>query len=244
MKKLAFLFSILFLISCGTDLKQQKQDITKVILHDKNSFFYLDTRHYPRSEKKLPIGVFDSGTGGLAVLDIIINIDAYENKNHTPLPAGDGLRDFQKEYFIYLGDQANMPYGNYSRENNIDLLKEHIFKDMQFLLGNKYYLSGDARNFQTDKEPVKAIVIACNTATAYGKKDIEDFIEKAGLEIKVIGVIDAAARGAVRLFEDDQSGTVAVMATAGTVASGGYVSALKSQMQTKFSGEIAICQQA
>ncbi|NOY58674.1 MAG: Asp/Glu/hydantoin racemase, partial [Calditrichaeota bacterium] len=66
-----------------------------------------------------------------------------------------------------------------------------------------------------------------------------------GLEIKVIGVIDAAARGAVRLFKDDQSGTVAVMATAGTVASGGYVSALESQMQTlKFSGEIAICQQA
>ena len=243
LKKQIFLFSFLFLFNCGTSLKPEKQDVAKVILSDSNSFFYLDVQHYPRDKKGLPVGVFDSGTGGLAVLDNIINIDAYENKSHNPLPAGDGLKDFQKEYFIYLGDQANMPYGDYSRENNITLLKEHILKDMQFLLGNKYYLSGDAKYFQTDKKPVKAIVIACNTATAYGKKDIEDFIGKAGLKIKVIGVIDAAARAATRLFENE-SATVAVMATAGTVTSGGYVAALKAQMQTKPSSEIAIYQQA
>ena len=75
-----------------------------------------------------------------------------------------------KESFIYLADQANMPYGNYSKENKVDLLKEHIIKDTQFLLGNKYYFDSNDASVNTDKQPVKAIVVACNTATAYGKE--------------------------------------------------------------------------
>ncbi|MCK7529693.1 MAG: hypothetical protein MZV63_00825 [Marinilabiliales bacterium] len=43
------------------------------------------------------------------------------------------------ESFIFLGDLANMPYGSYALENNTALLIEHVMKDVQFLLGNKYY---------------------------------------------------------------------------------------------------------
>jgi glutamate racemase len=96
----------------------------------------------------------------------------------------DGIPDFEKEYFIYLADQANMPYGNYPSLGKTDLLKEHILKDVQFLLSNKYYqLPGD-QEYKTDKLPVKVIVIACNTATAYGMEDIEKFLLKAKLDIK------------------------------------------------------------
>ena len=91
----------------------------------------------------------------------------------------DGILDFEKECFIYLADQANMPYGNYPSLGKTDVLKEHILKDVQFLLGNKYYQSSGDEKFKTDKLPVKAIVIACNTATAYGMDDIETLFQKS-----------------------------------------------------------------
>ena len=75
--------------------------------------------------KNLPIGVFDSGTGGLTVLEAMLRLDAYNNA--TGLPGADGKPDFSSEFFEYLADQANMPYGNYAAEKKTDLLKEHIF---------------------------------------------------------------------------------------------------------------------
>src|SRR3954468_5284684 len=60
---------------------------------------------------RLPIGVFDSGIGGLTVLEAILKIDAFNNKTLQPGP--DGVPDLEGEEFVYLGDQANMPYGNY-----------------------------------------------------------------------------------------------------------------------------------
>ena len=63
---------------------------------------------------KLPIGVFDSGTGGLTVLEAMLSLDAYNNTNG--LPGADGKPDFNSEFFEYLADQANMPYGNYAAE--------------------------------------------------------------------------------------------------------------------------------
>jgi len=143
-----------------------------------------------------------------------------------------------------LADQANMPYGNYSKENKVDLLKEHIIKDAQFLMSNKYYQDFNDSVYKEDKLPVKAIVIACNTATAYGKRDIEDFIKKAGNDLKVIGVIDAGVRGALENFDKDEDGIIGVLATAGTVASKGYVktiSTIKEKMG--FTGNIESFQQ-
>ena len=55
----------------------------------------------------LPIGVFDSGTGGLTVLEAILKLDAFNNE--TGEPGADGKPDFTKEQFQYLADQATMP---------------------------------------------------------------------------------------------------------------------------------------
>ena len=243
-------FVVLILHACvcigATDAKVSAEpDIVDVSLTDKSGFFHLDISSYPVERKALPIGVFDSGTGGLTVLDAVVNFDRYDNRTHRHRPNGDGLKDFGREYFIYLGDKANMPYGNYAKENNTPLLREHIIKDAQFLLGNKYYMSASDRRFRTDKPPAKAILIACNTATAFGKADIERLVDKAGLEIKVIGVIDAGVRAALALVARDDNASIAVMATAGTVSSQGYVRALRAQIVAGgFSGNISIFQQA
>jgi len=197
------LATLLFL-SCG-----RPDNIRDAILNHKSSFWYIDFKKYPSDDASLPVGVFDSGTGGLSVLADIVQ--------HEGL-AG--------ESYIYMGDLANMPYGSYSLENNTDLLIEHVMKDVQFLLGNKYYRSGDASSPEDDKKPVKAIVIACNTATAYALDTVKRFLEEAGSDIGVIGVIDAGARGAFGNFAPNENGSIAVMATDGTVKSGAYPQAI------------------
>jgi glutamate racemase len=234
-----------FSLSCSTQHKWENQDITQTILTDTSNFFYLDSRNYPENGPSLPIGIFDSGTGGLAVLEVILNLDKFDNRTHQFIATGDGLPDFREEYFLFLADQANMPYGNYSRENNIGLLKEHIIKDAQFLLGRKYYQSARSKAAETNKEPVKILTIACNTATAIGKQDIENLLARADLDLKVIGIIDAGSKAALNQFRQDESGTIAVMATAGTVASGGYVKTIrKQQNDLGYQGTISIYQQA
>jgi len=236
MKKLIFTLCALTL---STMVSAQK-NIVETILKDKNSFYYLDFNQYKQQNKiDFPIGVFDSGTGGLTVLEAILNYD----QNGTTTGA-DGKPDFANETFTYLGDQANMPYGNYSKENKTDLLQEHIIKDAQFLLSNKFYPNRSAKNYLTSKKPVKALVIACNTATAYGKKYIEEFLAKADSDIKVIGVIDAGARGAVDLIQKDENAIVGVLATVGTVSSKGYKkSILREKDARKYTGNIEVVQQ-
>lgn len=215
-------FFLLFLLIV-TGAQGQSKAIEESILNDKESFYYIDFKNYPALNAAMPIGIFDSGTGGLTVLDAVVNFDNYNNKSGKEKP--DGISDFSREDFIYLADQANMPYGNYAAVGKTDLLKEHIIKDTQFLLGSKYY--HDNRLY-TDKKPVKILVIACNTATAYGKTDVENFLKKAGSPVKVIGVIDAGSRGALSTFKKNESGSIGIFATAGTVASNGYETALKN----------------
>lgn len=232
---------LLFFFYVAVDLSAQEA-ITKTILTDRDNFFFLDVEKYPVGESNLPVGVFDSGIGGLTVLDAIVNFDGFNNE--TLGPGADGTIDFKNEEFIYLADQANMPYGNYSAEGKDNLLKEHIIKDVQFVLGNKYYSSAGAASFKTDKSAIKALVIACNTATAYGKENIEEFLKEAALDIKVIGVIDAGVRGALEDLDKDEDATIAVMATAGTVASKGYVNTLYEQKDhLGYTGNIEVFQQ-
>jgi glutamate racemase len=214
------LYLIVLIISCRGDDK----DIISTILSDRESYYYIDFNSYPTQDNTLPIGVFDSGTGGLTVLKSILDHDRYQNEAHTS--GSDGSRDFLNESFIYFGDLANMPYGNYAAEDNIDLLKEHVIKDAQFLMSNKYYADHGDITANTDKQAVKAIVIGCNTATAYGKNHLEEFIAMAGTGLKVIGVIDAGVEGALDRLAKDEDAIIAVMATAGTVASKGYENAL------------------
>ena len=216
----------------------QQKDIVKTIINDKNSFYYVNFKKYSISNV-LPIGVFDSGTGGLTVLESILNFD-----NNGPHKKPDNIPDFSQESFIYLGDQANMPYGNYSKEHKTDLLKEHIIKDVQFLLSNKYYPFPNSEKYVQSKSPVKAIVIACNTATAYGKKYVEDFFKKAHFNMKIIGVIDAGARGAIEELTKNENAIIGVLATLGTVSSKGYKkSILQEKNKRGYTGNIEIVQQ-
>ncbi|MBD8487278.1 aspartate/glutamate racemase family protein [Echinicola sp. CAU 1574] len=237
------------LCSCSRPVEEQKEvkqsvpmAIESAILQETDNFYYINFKDYPEMDKTLPIGVFDSGTGGLTVLDALVQFDEYQNSGHQK--GSDGKPDFLGEKFIYLADQANMPYGNYSSEDKTALLVEHIIKDTQFMLSNKFYKDKSARQFSTEKSPIKTLVIACNTATAYGKELIDEFIEKAGIELHVIGVIDAGARGALQEFEIDESGAVGVMATVGTVASKGYEKTiLRIKEDLDYTGEIQVYNQ-
>ncbi|MEM9143613.1 MAG: Asp/Glu/hydantoin racemase [Bacteroidota bacterium] len=217
-------------------------DIVNTILYDKDDFFHIDFEKYPIGDTSLPIGVFDSGTGGLTVLKALVNYD--RNNNQSLKKGRDGELDFKKEAFIYLGDQANMPYGNYSEVAKEDLLREHIIKDAQFLLGNQYFARRSDTRAKRDKKPVKALVIACNTATAYGKDHIEAFLQQADTDIKVIGVIDAGVRGTLEGIRKDEDAIVGVLATAGTVASKGYSNTLlKLKDELGYTGKIEVFSQ-
>lgn len=215
-------------------------DLRQHILADPKSFYYVDFAHYPKADRSLPVGVFDSGTGGLTVLNAMLNYDEHDNASGKA--GADGVPDLQKEDLIYLADQANMPYGNYAAANKTDLLVEHVLKAAQFLLGSRYYAAGPAA--VEGKKPVKAIVVACNTATAYAKTEIEDLLQRGGSDLKVIGVIDAGCRGALSALQPDEDGTIAVFATAGTVASGGYERSLrKLRAEQKCTGKVTIYSQ-
>ena len=223
-------------------LVKKERAIEYEILENDASFYHVNFKTYPQMDKSLPIGVFDSGTGGLTVLDALVNFDGHNNTNKEK--GGDAIPDFISEKFIYLADQANMPYGNYSSENKTDLLVEHILKDMQFLLSDKYYRQAGDTQYQKDKQPVKSIVIACNTATAYGSEFIKEFIDKTGIELKVIGVIDAGARGTLSTFRKDENGSIGVMATVGTISSKGYENTLlRVKEELGYTGEIQIFNQ-
>jgi glutamate racemase len=165
--------------------------------------------------RDLPIAVFDSGVGGLTVLEALKAHDRHHNQ--TGADGADGVPDFAGESFVYFGDQANMPYGNYSAVGRTDFLRELVLRDALFLLGR--------RQARGSKPPVKAIVIACNTATAYGLEDIRAAVKAWGLPVIVVGVVEAGAQGLAETAGGAQGG-VAVLATVGTCASNAYPKAI------------------
>jgi len=185
---------------------------------DGKAAFTFDTSAWSNDEttRHLPIGVFDSGIGGLTVLEALLTLDAFHND--TLQPGADGVADFAQERFIYFGDQANMPYGNYSAVQRTDYLRELIVKDAIFLLGRRFW-PADGKEPQFTKPPVKAIVIACNTATAYGLEDIRKAVAAWKIPVIVVGVVEAGARG---VLESNTTGGIGVLATVGTCASGVY----------------------
>ena len=181
---------------------------------------HLSAQNAKSGNKNLPIGVFDSGTGGLTVLEAMLSLDAFNNT--TGKAGADGKPDFNTEFFEYLADQANMPYGNYAAEKKTDLLKEHILKNMQYLLQSN-----------TNKQSAKMIVLACNTATAYALADIKAKFKADNIQVPVIGVIDAGAKAALAYQAKAGAGTIGVFATAGTVASEGYPRTLQTMAKEK-----------
>lgn len=119
-----------------------------------------------------PIGVFDSGIGGLNVLKSLIE-------------------ELPNEDFIYVADTLNCPYGVKTKEE----IKGYVDGISSYLINQK----------------CKAIVIACNTATAQATHlfDLEDVL--------VLGVIYPTANDAL-----NGSKKVAVLATDSTISSGVY----------------------
>lgn len=199
--------------------------VEHVLQHrDGRAAWSIDFAALGENRAALPIGVFDSGIGGLTVLEAILALDVFDNA--TLRPGADGKPDFAGERFVYFGDQANMPYGNYPAKGREDLLRELIVKDAVFLLGTRWRPTPSAAP-RFDKPPVKAIVIACNTATAYGLDDIRTALSAWKLDVPVIGVIEAGARAtAAALPDDGKPHAVGVLATVGTCASGAYPKAI------------------
>ena len=94
-------------------------------------------------DRNAPVGVFDSGIGGLTV-------------------AREIMRNLPSEKIVYFGDTARVPYGSKSRETVIRYSRQII----HFL----------------QEQKVKAIVVACNTASAFALDAVKD-----ELDIPILG---------------------------------------------------------
>ena len=181
-----------------------------------------------------PIGVFDSGLGGLTVLERLLDVDQVNNA--TGLYGPDGVPDLSRERFVYLGDQANMPYGDYAAEGKSDYLRELVLKDAKFLLATNYYRTAEERTPSGCKPRAKIIVIACNTATAWGLDDVRKYLASIGDGTKVVGVIEAGVRATldqVGAKADSAPFAVGVMATPGTIASGAYERTIRAELKAR-----------
>jgi glutamate racemase len=131
-------------------------------------------------ERGAPIGVFDSGIGGLTV-------------------ARELMWQLPNESIIYFGDTARVPYGPKSP----DTVRRYSHEISEFLL----------------RQGVKAVVIACNTATAHALPAL-----KGELPVPVIGVVEPGARAAV---DATRGGDIGVIGTVGTIGSGAYERAIR-----------------
>lgn len=126
-----------------------------------------------------PVGVFDSGVGGLTV-------------------AREIMRQLPNEKIVYFGDTARVPYGNKSQNNIIKYSRQII------------------RFLRT--KGVKAIVVACNTASALALDAIEP-----ELDIPIIGVVKPGAKVAV---EKTVNKRIGVIGTDAMINSGIYTNVI------------------
>ncbi|MBP5509457.1 MAG: aspartate/glutamate racemase family protein [Kiritimatiellae bacterium] len=181
-----------------------------------------------------PIGVFDSGLGGLTVLERLLDVDSVDNASGRYGP--DGVPDLVNESFVYFGDQANMPYGDYAAEGKSDFLRELILDDASFLLGTNFFQTVEAPVPDGTKRRAKIIVIACNTATAWGLSDIRRRLASEGDATKVVGVIEAGVRAALDIAGAGTASkpfALGVLATPGTIASGAYERTIRTELASR-----------
>ena len=136
------------------------------------------------SSTHLPIGVFDSGVGGLTVVRALREV----------LPSED---------LLYLGDTARVPYGTRSPVT--------VERYAQRVAGHLV------------RRGIKALVVACNTATTYALDGLIEVGKARG--IPVIGVIEPGVEAALAVT----SGHVGVIGTEGTINGGAYTSLLAAR---------------
>ena len=137
------------------------------------------------NDNSAPIGVFDSGIGGLTV-------------------ARELMRQLPHESIIYFGDTARVPYGPKSPETVVRYSRE-------------------ITSFLRD-QGVKALVVACNTATAHALPTLRE-----EYDLPIIGVIEPGSRAAARAT---RSGSVGVIGTQGTISSHAYEKAISADLPT------------
>jgi len=146
------------------------------------------------STSQRPIGVFDSGIGGLSVLQAL----------QAALP---------HEHFVYLADNAHAPYG----EKTDAYVRQRTHAIAQHLL---------------QQHQIKALVVACNTATAVAIHELR----AQHPHLPLVGV-EPALKPAAQIT---RTGRVGVMATRGTVGSDKFARLLGSlQGQAQF--EVCAC---
>lgn len=126
--------------------------------------------------RDLPIGVFDSGFGGLTVARALIDL----------LP---------QERLVYFGDTARYPYG----PKSLGEVREYALQISEFL---------------AQRHHVKAIVVACNTASAAALGELRSLVD-----VPVFGVIEPGVRSAIAATT---TGRVGVIGTSTTIGSGAY----------------------
>lgn len=226
--------AVLLVLAAGCRKKEIPVDNPVVVnkaLYDTASNFYVEFDQYPEQMRNLPIGVFDSGTGGLTVLEKLLSLDHFDNINGNT--GRDSILDFAGEHFVYLADQANMPYGNYNSEGNSAFLQELALKDALFLMDDDYFNNAIEETPSGRKARAKIIVVACNTATAYALDLIRSMLDQTGTGVKVIGVIDAGVKAALdelNLKGNEAPFAIGVLATPGTIASGAYEITLREEL--------------
>lgn len=133
----------------------------------------------------LPIGIFDSGIGGLTVARQI-------------------QRALPREDLVYLGDTARVPYGTKSPSTVVRFACE----DTQFLL---------QRN-------VKAVVVACNTCSAWALPMLEK-----KYKVPIFGVILPGVQAALSRTRNQRIG---IIGTSATIRSQAYSSAILAKCET------------
>lgn len=126
-----------------------------------------------------PLGIFDSGVGGLTVVRAVQELLPHED-------------------IIYLGDTARLPYGSKSPQT----IRQFADEDVRFLISKQ----------------VKAIVVACNTATAHALPSL-----LSQYRVPIIGVIEPGVEAALA---DASTERVGIIATRGTIRSHAYQHAL------------------
>jgi len=130
--------------------------------------------------KTAPIGVFDSGIGGVSVLKHIRQLLPHED-------------------LIYCADSRHAPYGNKSPE----FIRERSHALTRFLIG----------------QGAKAIVVACNTATAGAIASLREHFS-----LPIIGMEPAVKPAAAA----SKNGVIGVLATIGTLKSAQFAALLES----------------
>ena len=138
-----------------------------------------------------PIGIFDSGLGGLTVLKSLEKI----------LP---------NESFLYFGDTAHVPYGTKSAETVIRY-SQHIMDFFQ-------------------KHETKAVVIACNTASAVAYQQLQQIYK-----IPLFDVVTPSVEYSINITKSKKVG---VVGTFSTIQSNAYTKMFKKLGNSCFVKEV------